>query len=166
MAPLTASRDRHWRLRGIGRRSWNASPPKARRLLPRARPRRAPGVRDRACGEAQRHRRADRPGPQAFRRPRRWSTSGCWSAALVDTTDEERERQQAVNVRSVPRPRAAIPVMIAGGGGRSSISVRSAARRRISAWRLTTPPRPPYLLTKSIAIDHGPQGHTATRSVR
>ncbi len=79
---------------------------------------------------------------------------------LVDTTDEEWEQQHSVNVRSVFQAcRAAIPVMIAGGGGAivnlGSISGQT-ADYGMAAYNATK--AAVHLLTKSIAIDHGPQG--------
>ncbi len=79
---------------------------------------------------------------------------------LVDMTDEEWEQQQAVNVRSVFQAcRAAIPIMIAGGGGAivnlGSISGQT-ADYGMAAYNATK--AAVHLLTKSIAIDHGPQG--------
>ena len=79
---------------------------------------------------------------------------------LVDMTDEEWEQQQAVNVRSVFQAcRAAIPLMIAGGGGAivnlGSISGQT-ADYGMAAYNSTK--AAVHLLTKSIAIDHGPQG--------
>lgn len=79
---------------------------------------------------------------------------------VLDMTDEEFDRQFAVNVRSVFQAcRATIPVMIEGGGGAivnlGSISGQT-ADYGMAAYNATK--AAVHLLTKSIAIDHGPQG--------
>jgi NAD(P)-dependent dehydrogenase (short-subunit alcohol dehydrogenase family) len=79
---------------------------------------------------------------------------------LVETSDEEWDRQFAVNVRSVFQAcRAAIPVMIAGGGG-SIVNLGSisgqVADYGMAAYNATK--AAVHMLTRSIAIDHGPQG--------
>jgi 2-keto-3-deoxy-L-fuconate dehydrogenase len=79
---------------------------------------------------------------------------------LVDTSDEEWERQFAVNVRSVFYAcRAAIPIMAAGGGG-SIVNLGSVSGQLadfgMAAYNATK--AAVHLLTRSIAVDHGPQG--------
>jgi len=79
---------------------------------------------------------------------------------LIDTTDEEWERLFAVNVRSVFFTcRAAIPVMIEGGGG-AIVNLGSVSGQvadfGMAAYNATK--AAVHLLTRSIAVDHGPQG--------
>ncbi|MEX0807711.1 MAG: SDR family oxidoreductase [Dongiaceae bacterium] len=79
---------------------------------------------------------------------------------IVDTTDEEWERQFAVNVRSVFYAcRAAIPIMAAGGGG-SIVNLGSVSGQLadfgMAGYNATK--AAVHLLTRSIAVDHGPQG--------
>jgi NAD(P)-dependent dehydrogenase (short-subunit alcohol dehydrogenase family) len=79
---------------------------------------------------------------------------------IVDTTDEEWDRQFDVNVRSVFYTcRAAIPVMAAGGGG-SIVNLGSVSGQvadfGMAAYNATK--AAVHLLTRSIAVDHGPQG--------
>ena len=79
---------------------------------------------------------------------------------LVDTSDEEWERLFAVNTRSVFYAcRAAIPVMIAGGGG-AIVNLGSVSGQvadfGMAAYNATK--AAVHLLTRSIAVDHGPQG--------
>jgi NAD(P)-dependent dehydrogenase (short-subunit alcohol dehydrogenase family) len=79
---------------------------------------------------------------------------------LVETSDEEWDRQFAVNVRAVFQAcRAAIPVMIAGGGGAivnlGSISgqVADFGMAGYNATKAAV-----HMITRSVAVDHGPQG--------
>ena len=79
---------------------------------------------------------------------------------LVDTSDEDWERQFAVNVRSVFYAcRAAIPVMAAGGGG-AIVNLGSVSGQLadfgMAGYNATK--AAVHLLTRSIAVDHGPQG--------
>jgi NAD(P)-dependent dehydrogenase (short-subunit alcohol dehydrogenase family) len=79
---------------------------------------------------------------------------------LVDTSDEDWERQFAVNVRSVFYAcRAAIPIMAAGGGG-SIVNLGSVSGQLadfgMAGYNATK--AAVHLLTRSIAVDHGPQG--------
>jgi NAD(P)-dependent dehydrogenase (short-subunit alcohol dehydrogenase family) len=81
-------------------------------------------------------------------------------ADVVETTEDEWDRVMAVNVKSVfLMSKFAVPVMAAGGGG----SIVNSA----SGWGLKGGPRAaPYcaskgavvILTRAMAIDHGPQG--------
>ncbi|MDZ4737866.1 MAG: SDR family oxidoreductase [Rhodospirillaceae bacterium] len=79
---------------------------------------------------------------------------------LVDTSDEDWERQFAVNVRSVFYAcRAAIPIMAAGGGG-SIVNLGSVSGQLadfgMAGYNATK--AAVHLLTRSVAVDHGSQG--------
>jgi NAD(P)-dependent dehydrogenase (short-subunit alcohol dehydrogenase family) len=79
---------------------------------------------------------------------------------IVEMTDEEWEHQYAVNVRSVFYAcRAAIPIMAAGGGG-AIVNLGSVSGQLadfgMAGYNATK--AAVHLLTRSIAIDHGPQG--------
>ncbi|MEX2201884.1 MAG: SDR family oxidoreductase [Dongiaceae bacterium] len=79
---------------------------------------------------------------------------------VVETSDEDWERQFAVNVRSVFYAcRAAIPIMAAGGGG-SIVNLGSVSGQLadfgMAGYNATK--AAVHLLTRSVAVDHGPQG--------